>query len=161
VRDLTGQIGLTYTTGFIGRLIQKVTRSRYNHCVLALDNFACIGAEPGGVRVRPITDFRGIVWSKFRFTEAERIRITEFVLAQQGKEYNYADDFFIGVALITKTHTPRWLERRLSSTDSWQCAQLSDAALIHIGINLFDDDRPIGAVYPGSLARRWRKRGWL
>ena len=159
--ELTAQIGLCYTTGFWGRVIRKVTKSHYNHTIIAISETLCVGAEPGGVRVRPITDFPDVAWSAFPYTLPQQVKVVTFAKSEIGVRYNYLDDLFIGIALIVREHTPRWIERVLSDPDSWQCAQLADAALQHAGIHVFTDDRPFGAVYPGSYVDVWKAFGWL
>ena len=159
--ELTAQIGLCYTTGFWGRVIRAVTKSHYNHTVIAISETQCAGAEPGGVRIRPIASFPDVVWSQFPYTLAQQVEIVTFAKTELGVRYNYLDDLFIGIALLTREHTPRWIERVLSDPDSWQCAQLADAALQRAGIHVFTDDRPFGAVYPGSYVEVWKAFGWL
>ena len=161
VSELAGQIGLCYTTGFWGRVIRAVTGSHYNHTVIAISDTECIGAEPGGVRVRPITAFPDVVWSKFPLTLPQQVSVVTFAKTELGVRYNYADDLFIGIALLTREHTPRWISRVLSDPDSWQCAQLADAALQRAGVHVFRDDRPYGAVYPGSFVPVFQAFGWL
>ena len=107
--ELAGQIGLCYTTGFWGRVIRAVTKSHYNHTVIAISDTECIGAEPGGVRVRPITAFPDIVWSQFPLTLPEQVKIVTFAKTELSVRYNYADDLFIGIALLSREHTPRWI----------------------------------------------------
>ena len=159
--ELTGQIGLCYTTGFWGRVIRAVTRSHYNHAVIAISETLCAGAEPGGVRIRSITEFPDIVWSKFPLTLPQQVKVVLFTKSQLGVRYNYADDLFIGIALLTRERTPAWIERALSDPDSWQCAQLADAALQRAGVHVFRDDRPFGAVYPGSFVPVFQAFGWM
>ena len=53
------------------------------------------------------------------------------------------------------------LAAMLADPDSYQCAQLADAALQHAGVHVFRDDRPYGAVYPGSFVPVFQAFGWL
>ena len=158
---LTGQIALTRTNGRWSELIREVTQSDYNHTVIAISETKCIGAEPGGVRIRPISDFPIAAWSQFIYRGNQRDNLVDWAEDQEGVEYSYVEDLLIGVALLTRSNTPGWIERRLSSGDSWQCAAMCDAALMHVGIYLFRDTRPVGAVYPGSFVPFWRDFGWL
>lgn len=159
--DPAGQIGLVHTHGLPARIIQVVTASHWNHVVIGLDDTFCVGAEPGGVRVRPITDFPEIAWSSFPLTRIQRGKIRTFTLKQLGKPYNWRDDILIGLGLLFRAHTPHWMLRELSEESSWQCAQLGLAALTHGGMNVFADDRPTGAVYPASFVPLFREFGWL
>ena len=159
--ELAGQIGLCYTTGFWGALIRAVTRSRFNHTIIGISETECVEASPWGVRVAPISNYPDAVWSQFPLTLLQQVKVVTFARSQVGVRYNYLDDIFIGIALLTREHTPRWIERVLSDPDSWQCAQLADAALQHAGVHVFRDNRPYGAVYPGSFIPVWEAFGWL
>lgn len=159
--DPAGQIGLVHTKGLPARIIQLVTASHWNHVVIRLSETTCIGAEPGGVRIRPITDFPEIAWSDIPYTDTEARRVVSYAVRHLGVRYNWADDILIGLTLILKSHAPRWLIREVSDTDSFQCSQLADAALFAAGIHIFDDDRPFGAVYPASFVPWFREEGWL
>lgn len=159
--DVRGQIGLVHTTGIAARIIQFVTGSHWNHVVVRTTNLTCIGAEPGGVRVRPVTDFPEVVWADAPYTDLQRLKILTWVLKRRGVRYNWADDILIGITLILKQHAPRWMVREVSDTDSFQCSQLAAAALSAAGVHVFDDDRPAGAVYPASFVPWFREAGWL
>jgi hypothetical protein len=165
---LTGQIGLCWTKGWAGRLIRFVTRSHFNHAIIAISETECVGAEPGGVRVRPITDYPNVVWSRFPVNTSipptwpdKAAAIVAFTNSTIGARYNYFDDVVIGLGLILRVHTPNWMLRILADPHSWQCAALCDAAYTAAGIHLFKDQRPFGAVYPGSYTPLFKDRGWL
>lgn len=159
--DIRGQIGLVHTNGIPARIIQFVTRSHWNHVVIGVSSTTCIGAEPGGVRIRPISDFPEVVWADAPYTPTQRLKVLAYVLLQRGVRYNWADDILIGLTLILKSHAPRWMLREVSDTDSFQCSQLAAAALSAAGVHVFDDDRPAGAVYPASYVPWFRDAGWL
>lgn len=156
-----GQIGLVHTKGIPARLIQAITGSHWNHVIIATSTHHAAGAQPGGVRVRPISDFPEVVWSDFTLTPIQTVKILAFTRRQIGKPYNWRDDIFIGLGLLFRTHTPHWMLRELSEESTWQCAQLADAALEHAGVNIFTDSRPNGAVYPASFVPFWQDAGWL
>ena len=157
----TGQIGLiTHPSSFWPLIIALVTRSPAYHVVIAVGGGQCIGAEPGGVKLRPITDFPYAVWSQFPFTRRQRLQIASWARRREGRPYDYLADLIIGIALLTRRHTPRWLETYLRSDKRWECAGLADAALTRAGIRVFRDHRPLGAVYPGSFVAVWADLGW-
>ena len=155
-----GQIGIVRTHGFSSWLIRFVTRTPVNHVVIDTGT-EVISAEEPVVRTREYGYFDNIVWSQFDLSNAQRDKSAGFAESQVGKPYALADDIAIGVALITREHTPRWLERRLASDGEWQCASLGDASLRHAGVHVFNDDRPMGSVFPGSFWHFFRDAGWL
>lgn len=155
-----GQIGILRTHGFSSWLIRTITRSHVNHVVIDVGD-GLISAEYPHVRKRDYQHFNNEVWSQFVYTDAQRAKVVEFANAQLGKPYGWADDLAIGVGLITRQHTPNWLMRWLSNNGEWICSSLADACLRNAGIHLWDDDRPVGAVYPGSFELWWRDAGWL
>ena len=120
-----------------------------------------ISAEYPVVRTRPYGHFTNIIWSQFDETESQKTKIATFATNQLDKPYGWADDIAIGVGLLTRQHTPKWLMRWLSNNGEWICSSLSDASLRHAGIHLWDDERPVGAVYPGSFENWYADAGWL
>lgn len=159
--DVTGQVALVHSTGFWPAVISIVTHSHFNHMITGISPTAVVSAERQGVIRRHVSDFPGAVWSEFPETILAEHKVAEYAISQIGKPYAFLDDFFIGVALITRQHAPGWLMRRLRSGKRWECAELADAALQHGGVNVFHDGRPWGAVYPGSFEPVFRDYGWL
>jgi hypothetical protein len=155
------QIGLIGHGGSISsNLIEWVTRSPVHHVVVALDDGTCIGAEPGGARIRPLSDFPQTSWSAFALTLHQVIMIVNWCRDHEGVPYNFLDDVAIGLALLTRMHVPGFVQRRLSSDEHLQCAQLADSAYAAAGVHLFEDVLP-GAVYPGTFVPLWRQVGWM
>jgi uncharacterized protein YycO len=155
------QIGLVRTTGFMSWLIRAVTHSPVNHVIVRVSPNSVISPEGSGVQIAPVTAFPQAIWSKFPLSRGQENKIIAYALAQQGKPYNYVDDLFIGIALLTRWATPRWMQHELSDTKRWQCAQLADAAYQTAGIHLFHDERPSGAIYPGSFVPLFEDNGWM
>lgn len=152
--DLTGQIGLVYgPTTWQQRLICWVTDSPVYHCVIAISNDQCVGAEDPHPAVHPISDYPNIIWSDFDLTQSQRDGITHWAGKHMDATYNYTDDVAIGIERLLHEHTPRMVLRRLSSSRHMECAQLCDAAYTYgAGIQLFRDHRYFGAVAPADLA---------
>jgi hypothetical protein len=70
---LTGQIGLRrHGAGIIAKGIEWATYSHTHHVIVAISETQCVSAEPGGSRIRPMTDYPSIEWSSFDLTEAQR-----------------------------------------------------------------------------------------
>lgn len=161
MKDRTGQVALVHSTGFWPWLISAVTHSYWNHMVTGINPTQCVSAEQAGVRIRNVSDFPGAVWSDFPETLLAQHKVAVFAAAQEKKPYAFLDDFFIGIAILTKSSAPNWLRRRLRSGKRWECAELADVSLQHGGVNVFHDDRAFGAVYPGSFEKVFRRYGWL
>lgn len=154
------QVGLLPAKGPGAALVRAVTRGPYAHVITDLGDGTCIGAQPGGARIRHISEFQDVVWSQFQFTPEQASDAVQWLREQEGKEYNYLDDLFIGIAILEKQNTANWITELLSSTDSWQCAQLADAHLTRQGIHVFQDERPFGAVFPSSYTDYYQEKGW-
>lgn len=160
---ITGQIGICRSEHWFSRIVQIVTGSHWGHVIVAVSNDRCVSAEPGGARYRPIShyaDNEELVWSQLDLTIEQRRIIQRWAINHIRTPYNWLDYYAIGIAMITKSATPGWLRRWLTSTDSLQCAQLADQALQAAGIHLFKDDRVPGAIYPGSFGRYFHAKGW-
>lgn len=158
---LAGQIGLIpHATNLFQLSIEAVTRSPVHHVIIATSDHVCVSAEMPTVRFRPTSHFPDAIWSDFILTDQQQDTIVDFVYDQVGKPYALGDDLLIGVVLLTRTHTPHWIEHHINSDNHWQCAELAEAAYWHAGINLFHDNRPAAAVYPGSFIPIWKDYGW-
>lgn len=158
----TGQIGLlSGPRKFWPIVIAIVTRSPAYHVILDVGDGECVSAEPGGVKLRPVTDFPRAVWSKFPFTRKQRLLIAGWSRAQVGLPYNYLADLTIGLALLMRRHAPKWVEKYLRGGSRWECAGLADAALMRAGIRMFRDGRPYGVVFPGSYVNIFKDFGWM
>jgi hypothetical protein len=170
------QIGIVRTKGFSSWLIRTVTGSYWNHSVNRVSENQVISCEPDGVQILPITDFTpggrvlDIVWSDFPLSRVQENKIIAFSVLQgpqtvkgvlqPGKPYGRLTFVWIGVAKLLHWRTPYWLERRLDNGQTWICSQLSDAAYQHAGVRLFRDNRPDGAVTPGSLGALFKDCGF-
>lgn len=155
------QIGLVRTTGFSSWLIRLVTHSHWNHVILRVTPHYVVSAETSGVATLPVTHFTDVTWSAFPLTDRQQAKIIAFALQQVGKPYGVLTYLWVGIGLLTKAHTPRWLEKKLSDQTSWTCSQLADSSYHAAGWYFFDDDRPASAVYPGSFVPFYVDAGWL
>ena len=155
-----GQIGIVRTHGFSSWLIRLITRAKVNHCIIDTGT-DLISAEYPVVRRRPYGHFTNIIWSQFDLTTKTSNKIIDFATNQIGKPYGVTDDIAIGVGIIFHDHTPGTIMRHLSSDGQWICSELADASLRHGGIHIWNDNRPTGAVFPGSFENFYRDAGWL
>lgn len=157
----TGQIGLlSGPRKFWPIVISVITRSSAYHSVVDVGGGECVSAEPGGVKLRPVTDFPHASWSKFPLTRRRRLLIAGWARAQVGLPYNYMADLIIGVALVTHHRPPRWADKYLRGNGRWECAGLAEAALMRAGIRIFRDGSPYGVVFPGAYLSIFKDFGW-
>jgi hypothetical protein len=160
--DFTSQIGLVpHPIRFMPRLIAWATHSPVYHSVLAVDNTRAVSAEPGGAVFRPLNFWPDTIWSDFDLTAEQHKDITDWAVQHIHTPYNFADDLAIGLALVFKLRTPKWIQRYLSSDFVLECGQLCDSAYRAAGIELFNDGRLPGAVYPGSFVPIFQQNGWM
>lgn len=165
--NLTGQIVLVHSTGYIPTAIQAFQslsdpeNARWNHAAVMVNQTECVGAEPGGAKLRPVTEFADRVVSRIPYTPKQRTTAATFAKDRIGTPYAYADIALIAIALLTKQATPAWLQHELVDDQHWICSALADAAVTAAGIHLFNDHRPSAAVYPANLAHELGARGWL
>jgi len=158
---ITAQIGLIpHATNPFQWLIQTITRSPVHHCVIAISETECVGAEAPVAIVRLVTHWPTIIWSAFDLNARQQRLIAGWANNAVGTKYGWLDDLAIAIALITRKQTPLWLTRYITSTKRLQCAELVDMAYRAAGIHLFRDGRPPSAVYPGSFVPLFKDFGW-
>lgn len=160
--ELLGQVGLIPDGNtIIPELIDWATRSTVHHVIIAISDTECIGAEPGGAVIRPLSFFRNAIWSQFDLSPQQAQDTADWARAREGRPYNWVDDGIIGFQCITGIVFPKFVTDHYDNDDSYECAQLADAALTHgANISVFDDNRPPGLVYPGSFEKLYREKGW-
>lgn len=155
-----GQIGLkTEARGFVEKAVEFVTRSTVHHVVIAISDTECIGAEPGGARIRK-HDYEKLVWSHFEMTTEQAQACADWAKAREGRPYSFINGFFIGLSMYG-IRIPLAIRKRFYNDTHYQCAQFADAALtLGAGITVFDDGRDFGEVYPGMLEKLFKEHGW-
>jgi hypothetical protein len=160
--DRTGQIGLVRTRGFFAWFYCFFGRSPVSHVVVGLPGGKCIGAEPGGVRVRDIAEYDEIVWSEFDLSTREKYLITRYVREKLTTPYSYLTVFFLALEVVSRIRTPTWIERYLSTEYAFECAQLAHAAYLAAGKDLLGEpDRLPGRVRPDLFVPVFRRLGWV
>ena len=154
---MTPQLGdymTVRTNGFPAWLIRTVTRSPVNHAAVYVGNEQVIEGRPSGAGYNVVTAYPAAFWSHIDLTDAQRESIVEHAKSCIGIPYNWLDDLDIGLGKLFGMATPKWIEKRLSSTRTLMCSQLVDACYETAGADLFTDGRPVGAVSPGDLYDR-------
>lgn len=147
-----GDFGVTRTSGFGSWVIRVVTRSKYNHAFVVVDDYRVIEAEPHGARYNRLSAYPDAVFSSFPLTDAQRAGIVAWAIAHLGTPYSWLDDLEIGMVDLFGW-APAWMRRRLRSIATMECAQYVDADYAANGWEIFDDGRPAGGVSPGDLAK--------
>lgn len=159
--DVTGQVGLIRSDGhWKGQIVALVSKSQFCHMVVAISETHCVSAEPGGARVRPMSFYPEIVWSRFPMRASQRRRAVRYALSRVGAPYGWFDYLAAGVAMLTRTQTPEWLRSYIADDNRLLCSQLCDLTLQAAGIHVFFDERPAGAVIPASFGKVFVARGW-
>lgn len=160
--ELLGQVGLIPDgKGFIPNIINWATRSTVHHAIVAISDTECIGAEPNGATIRPLSFFPNAIWSRFPLSDAQAQGSAQWAAEREGRPYNWIDDAIIGIQCVSGVVFPRFITNHYDNDKYYECAQLADAALTHgAGISVFDDNRPPGLVYPGSFEKLFREYGW-
>jgi cell wall-associated NlpC family hydrolase len=158
-----GDYGIVSTNGWAARLIQLVTRSRYNHAFVYVGNGQVIEGRPSGAGYNSLTAYPDVLWSTVPLNPLERDTIVRAAVGFIGTPYSWLDCAAIGLAHLIRLHVPTvvrrnlswaWdpVKRRLRRVDRLECAQLVDLAYARAGVNLFADMRDPGDVAPSDLA---------
>lgn len=159
---LLGQVGIIPNgESWIARAIERLTHSESCHAVIGLGGGMCIGAEPGGARIRPVTDWPTAIWSKFPLTASQAYGCAAWAEKREYAPYAYLDDALLGLEYALNFRWPKFVTRHFSSDRQWMCSELADAALtLGAGIKVFDDDRDFCETSPGDFERLFRAKGW-
>lgn len=158
---LTGQVGICLDGKvFWPRIIQTVTRSRAHHVVVAISETECLSAEPGGARIRLITDFGNAAWSRFPLTDMQRGLISGIGRTMEGHPYSVPAFILVGVQFLTGCRVPKWVLRFVDALPGAECAQLADRVLTAAGVQVFADGREPGILYPGSFEKLFYRHAW-
>lgn len=164
-QPLPGSIGLTGIHGPAGwgiRAGQALLGDGmlpYEHAFLVLDGGWLIEAEPGGARVRLLSEYDGqhVLYVAPGLTDAERHRICVQGRLLVGTPYSGLD--YLALALH-RFHLPApGLRRYIADSRHMICSQLVDQAYRDAGVQLFADGRWPGYVTPADLARLLRRGG--
>jgi hypothetical protein len=159
---LTGQIGLRrHGAGIIAKGIEWATYSHTHHVIVAISETQCVSAEPGGARIRDITDYPSVDWSDFPLTDLERANIVFHArgYADNRTPYNYAIYPPLLFQRLTGHKVDGWVAEWLSKRPNENCSQLCGDVYTAAGIHLFAEISEI--VTPGDFERLFIARGWL
>lgn len=156
----TGQIGIRrHGRSFIAKAIEWVTYSKTHHVIIAVSETHAISAEPGGVKLHPITHWETLDWSDFHLTTEQRTAITWHALNAQGLPYNFAIFPILLTARLMRRLVPDWISGWLSNRPHVDCSQLCDDIYLAAGIELFGPHNVL--TTPGDFERHYIEQGWL
>lgn len=157
---LTGQIGLRrHGTGTISKAIEWATDSHTHHVVVAVSESYVFSAEPGGSRIRPMTDYASIDWFQLPLTPLQRGQIVQAAHARVGLPYNYAIYPPLLFQKLTGHKVDGWVAEWLSKRPNINCSQGVDDIYTAAGFHLFPDISEI--VTPGDFERLAVRLGFL
>ncbi|PNE40477.1 MULTISPECIES: hypothetical protein [Streptomyces] len=157
-QPLPGDIGLTQISGVTGRLIrfgQWINGdgfADYEHTFLVLPGERLLEAEPGGARIRPLSEYDGsdvLYVCPKQLTEQQRERICAAADRYVGVPYSFLD--YLAIA-THRVHVPvPGLRRYVASSRHMICSQLVDQCYQDADVHLFSDGRWPGYVTPMAL----------
>lgn len=155
-----GQVALVPGShSWVTFLICKITGSHCGHEVVITGDDECVSAEPHGVRLRRLNEFGTMIPSELVLKPEQVEQIVAFARAQVGKPYAYADDALIAIERVFRFRFPMFVRREFQKDGQWQCAQLSQAALLAGGVSLVPAS-VYGDVYPGTFESAFEACGW-
>lgn len=147
-----GDYGVVTTTGWAARLIQAVTRSKYNHAWIYVGNGQVIEGRPNGAGYANLAAYADVLWSTVPLDAGERAAIVKAAIGLIGTPYSWVDCVAIGLTDLFGWHVPESVRKRLNRRDRMMCSQLADSAHLAAGVHLFTDGRVPGDVSPADLA---------
>jgi hypothetical protein len=152
-----GDFGLLAGNNTVGRLIRIGEYlngdgfSKYSHAFVLLDDYTIIEAEPGGARIRPMSEYLAtdVKWSSWSLTPDQRRLIVERARETLGVPYSFLD---YGAIAAHRFHLPvPWLRAYVASSKHMICSQSVDEIYRRAGVQMFDDNRWPGYVSPAEL----------
>lgn len=156
-----GVYGCVRTRGLVPLLIRAVTGSPYDHAFVVIGDGRIVEAEPGGVRIRDITEYAGyrmILNAAEPMTDAQRAQVTVFAADLRGERYNWGADTVDGLAALGI----RWriLGRLARARRSVMCSELVAEAGRSAGLDWLCGQADPSQVVPGMLAKRIDDQAW-
>ncbi len=154
-----GRIGLTHIHGSVGKMIEFGQWlngdgfTAWEHAFMDLGDGTLIEAEPGGARIRPLTEYdpRDIFWCDRIYstvTYSQRIACGYYGRILQGTPYSFLD--YDALAMHRLHIWVPGLKHFIASTDHMICSQLVAHVYKLAGVDLFPY-RWSGYVTPGDL----------
>lgn len=156
-----GVYGCVKTRGFVPWLIRATCRSWADHVFVSIGGGQIVEAEPGGVRVRDVSEYAGcrVEYNDAEpMTDAQRVAVAEFAESKRGEAYAWAADAVDGLRALGI----RWriLGRFGRARRSVMCSQLAAQAGQHAGLDWLCGQDDSCQVTPALLAQRLVDAPW-
>lgn len=134
--------------------------SKYTHVFIVLDDDTVMEAMPKGAQIVPMSEYADkAVFIDWGITDEQREIIVAEARKLEGTEYNFID--YLALAFARLGFKPKWLVKRIKSSDKLICSALADMVYGKAGIKLFSDGRIWHDVTPGDLINRYLERNWF
>lgn len=152
-----GDFGLVSISGIAGLAVRIGQWANgdgfldYHHAFVVLDRGEILEAEPGGARIRPLSQYDGTnaVYSSWDLTDDQRAMVVAQARPLIGTPYSWLD--YLSLALHRFHIRPPGLKAYIASTGHMLCSQLADEVYRRAGLQMFNDGRWPGDVTPGDL----------
>jgi hypothetical protein len=144
-----GDFGVVRTGDWTGAVIRHVTRSEWNHALVAVTPFVAVEARPSGAGTVLLSAYRNIAW--YKAPDGKGPEIADRARGLVGVPYGWPD--ILSVGLLQYHIKPHLLRAFVADENRLICSQLVDLAYSQAGVHLFDDGRWPGDVTPGDLGR--------
>lgn len=146
-----GDVFVTHTSGFVAWVIRRLTHSSVNHAGICYTSGGIIEADPRvGLREGTVDQYPHAVWLAPFETAAQATQVVQWSEDHLGVGYSFLDIFALFLAFAVHIKTPKWAERRLSTSERLICSQAVILALRSAGIDPLPGV-PAGEVTPGDL----------
>jgi len=147
-----GDYGVVKTNGFFGLLIRIGTTSRWNHAIVYVGDGRAVSADPIGVKLVNIADYKDIAWNRHeQLTDEQREHIAKNALSFVGRPYDFFTIALLALRILgLKLNLPMFTY--LSKKDGFICSELVAEAYDKAGVALLN--KPDYLIVPGDLAER-------
>lgn len=154
---LIGLVPIAGPVGFgirVGQWLNGSGFEDFEHAFLDLGDGTLIEAEPGGARIRPLSEYAdaNVHWCDAIYANvspAIRQAIADEARKLEGVPYSFLD--YDALAAHRLGLGTEWLQHYIADSGHLICSQLVDLAYKRGGYQIFTDGRWPGFVTPGDL----------
>ena len=147
-----GDYGVIKTHGFFGWLIRLGTFSRWNHAIIYVGNGMVVSADPSGVKLEPITNWKNIAWNQHEeLDDNQRMMIVNAACEAVGKSYDFFTIADIALRILGLRVLTKGLLAHLAQNKGYICSELVAECYRKGGLVIAKEDY---LATPGDLAER-------